>query len=138
MHHDPSTLRRVNATVDLLAGALLVEMEIDITALVPKTRARTYEVPISYYGRSYEEDKKISWRDGIMAVLYILRYNLVTPHFRRGRRYIAEVNESSPPGVRTAGSLSRRLEPKSRCKSVTDRETTIVDPSYNETGRFPA
>jgi hypothetical protein len=68
-------------------------MEVEITAMISKTRARTYEVPISYYGRSYEEGKKISWWDGVMAICYILRYNLVTPYSRRGRRYIHEVNE---------------------------------------------
>lgn len=67
-------------------------MEIEITALVTKTRARTYEVPISYYGRSYEEGKKIGFWDGMMAGLYILRYNLIAPHLPEGRRYISEVN----------------------------------------------
>jgi glycosyltransferase involved in cell wall biosynthesis len=67
-------------------------MEVEITALVSHTRARTYEVPISYYGRSYEEGKKIGYWDGVMAAIYILYYNLVAPHTRRGRRYIAAVN----------------------------------------------
>jgi glycosyltransferase involved in cell wall biosynthesis len=67
-------------------------MEVEITALVSHTRARTYEVPISYYGRSYEEGKKIGYWDGVMAGIYILYYNLVAPHTRRGRRYIAAVN----------------------------------------------
>ena len=67
-------------------------MEVEITALVTKTRARTYEVPISYYGRSYEEGKKIGLRDGIMAVLYILFYNLIAPQLASGRRYTQEVN----------------------------------------------
>lgn len=67
-------------------------MEVEITALVSHTRARTYEVPISYYGRSYEEGKKIGYWDGVMAGLYILYYNLVAPYTPRGRRYIAAVN----------------------------------------------
>jgi glycosyltransferase involved in cell wall biosynthesis len=69
-------------------------MEIEITALVTKTQARTYEVPISYYGRSYEEGKKIGMWDGIMAGLYIFYYNLVAPHLPAGRRYIAQANEA--------------------------------------------
>jgi glycosyltransferase involved in cell wall biosynthesis len=55
-------------------------MEIEITALITKTEARTYEVPISYYGRSYEEGKKIGVWDGVMAGLYIFYCNLVAPH----------------------------------------------------------
>jgi glycosyltransferase involved in cell wall biosynthesis len=67
-------------------------MEIEITALVSKTHARTYEVPISYYGRSYEEGKKIGFLDGVMAGLYILHYNLIAPYQRSTRAYVAEVN----------------------------------------------
>jgi len=50
--------------------------EPEITAKVAKEGWRIYEVPISYYGRTYEEGKKINWKDGIKAVWYILRYNL--------------------------------------------------------------
>ena len=68
-------------------------MEVEITALVSKSGARTYEVPISYYGRSYEEGKKIGLRDGIMAIFYILFYNLVAPRTASGRRYVQQANE---------------------------------------------
>jgi glycosyltransferase involved in cell wall biosynthesis len=67
-------------------------LEIEITAMVCKTRARTYEVPISYYGRSYEEGKKIGLGDGIMAGFYILYYNLIKPWLPAGRRYVQAVN----------------------------------------------
>jgi glycosyltransferase involved in cell wall biosynthesis len=74
-------------------------MEVEITAMISKTRARTYEVPISYYGRSYEEGKKIGLRDGIMALYYIFYYNLIAPRLGPGRKYIAAVNQylSTPP-----------------------------------------
>lgn len=52
--------------------------EIEAVAKVAKLKYRVYEVPISYYGRSYEEGKKIGLKDGIMALLYILKYNLFT------------------------------------------------------------
>lgn len=68
-------------------------MEVEITAMITKTRARTYEVPISYNSRSFEEGKKIGLKDGIMAGLYILYYNLIAPHFPEGRRYITDVND---------------------------------------------
>jgi glycosyltransferase involved in cell wall biosynthesis len=67
-------------------------MEVEITAMVSKTGARTYEVPISYYGRSYEEGKKIGLVDGIMAALYIGYYNLVAPHRQTGQKYVRAVN----------------------------------------------
>ncbi len=50
--------------------------EIEVTAKIAKLRCRLYEVPISYYGRTYEEGKKIGFRDGLAAGWYILRYNL--------------------------------------------------------------
>jgi glycosyltransferase involved in cell wall biosynthesis len=48
--------------------------EPEITARVAKGRWRIYEVPISYAGRSYEEGKKITWRDGLTTLYAILRY----------------------------------------------------------------
>ena len=50
--------------------------EPEITAKIAKKNLRIYEVPISYYGRTYDEGKKINWRDGIWAFWCILRYNL--------------------------------------------------------------
>ncbi len=51
-------------------------IEPEITAKVAKRKARVYEVGISYYGRSYEEGKKVNWKDGLKAVYCILKYNL--------------------------------------------------------------
>jgi glycosyltransferase involved in cell wall biosynthesis len=50
--------------------------EPEITAKIAKLRCRVYEVGISYYGRTYEEGKKINWKDGIRAIYCIVRYNL--------------------------------------------------------------
>jgi glycosyltransferase involved in cell wall biosynthesis len=69
-------------------------MEVEITALVCKTHARTYEVPISYYGRAYEEGKKIGFMDGVAALWYIGYYNLVKPWTASGRQYVRLVNEA--------------------------------------------
>jgi glycosyltransferase involved in cell wall biosynthesis len=68
-------------------------MEVEITALVCRTHARTYEVPISYYGRTYEEGKKISTIDGIHALWYIFYYNLIVPRTKAGKTYIKAANE---------------------------------------------
>lgn len=51
-------------------------IEPEITAKMAKLGARFYEVGISYYGRSYAEGKKITWRDGFRTVYCIFRYNL--------------------------------------------------------------
>ena len=50
--------------------------EPEITARLAKARARIFEVPISYSGRTYAEGKKINWKDGIAAFWHILKYNL--------------------------------------------------------------
>ena len=49
-------------------------IEPEITAKVFKRRFRVYEVPISYDGRGYDEGKKITWRDGIVALWVLLKY----------------------------------------------------------------
>lgn len=50
--------------------------EPEITAKVARLRVPIYEVGISYYGRTYEEGKKIGWRDGFRALYAIIKYNL--------------------------------------------------------------
>jgi glycosyltransferase involved in cell wall biosynthesis len=49
-------------------------IEPEITAKVFKRRYRVYEVPISYDGRGYDEGKKITWRDGVVALWVLLKY----------------------------------------------------------------
>ena len=51
-------------------------IEPEITAKFARKKLRIYEVPISYYGRTYEEGKKINWKDGFHAIYCILKYNL--------------------------------------------------------------
>ncbi|HEX9283791.1 MAG TPA: glycosyltransferase family 2 protein [Gemmatimonadales bacterium] len=53
--------------------------EVEITARLAQARARIWEMPISYSGRTYAEGKKITWRDGLAALFHILRYNLLPP-----------------------------------------------------------
>jgi glycosyltransferase involved in cell wall biosynthesis len=50
--------------------------EPEVTAKIAKIRPRLriYEVGVAYYGRSYEEGKKITWKDGIKAILTIIRF----------------------------------------------------------------
>jgi len=50
--------------------------EPEITAKIAKKKLRIYEVPVSYYGRTYDEGKKTNWKDGFRAIYCIIRYNL--------------------------------------------------------------
>jgi len=50
--------------------------EVEVTAKVAKLRCAVYEVPISYYGRTYEQGKKIGFVDGLTALWLVLRFNL--------------------------------------------------------------
>lgn len=65
---------------DLLQSIKIEEnrfgFEPEITSKISKMNARIYEVGISYYGRTYEEGKKIGWRDGFRAIYCIVKYNL--------------------------------------------------------------
>jgi glycosyltransferase involved in cell wall biosynthesis len=50
-------------------------VEPELTAKIAAFKVPIYEVPISYYGRTYEEGKKIGWKDGVRAIFCILKYN---------------------------------------------------------------
>jgi glycosyltransferase involved in cell wall biosynthesis len=58
-------------SLDLRENGFSIEPE--ITAKVCKRKLRVYQLPISYYGRTYEEGKKITWRDGFRAIWVLLR-----------------------------------------------------------------
>jgi glycosyltransferase involved in cell wall biosynthesis len=53
--------------------------EPELTARLAQARARIWEIPISYSGRTYEEGKKIGWKDGVAAFFHIVRFNLFRP-----------------------------------------------------------
>lgn len=53
--------------------------EPEITAKLARTKCRIYEVGISYAGRTYDEGKKVTWKDGVRAIYAIIKYNFVTP-----------------------------------------------------------
>jgi glycosyltransferase involved in cell wall biosynthesis len=58
--------------IPLMSEGFAIEPE--MTAKILRRNVRLYEVPISYYGRTFEEGKKITWRDGITAVATLLRF----------------------------------------------------------------
>lgn len=57
--------------------------EPEVTAKLAKLKARFYEVPISYSGRTYEQGKKITWKDGFNAIFAILKYNLTGDYLKK-------------------------------------------------------
>jgi hypothetical protein len=66
---------------DYIKGLKLKEkrfgFEPEVTAKISRIpNVRIYEVGISYYGRTYEEGKKIGWKDGFRAIYCIIKYNL--------------------------------------------------------------
>ncbi len=64
--------------------------EVEVTAKIAKLKCAVYEVPISYYGRTYDEGKKIGFTDGIAALVYIIKYNFLTTlkQSYRGSNYV--------------------------------------------------
>ncbi len=69
--------------------------EVEATAKVAKLRGAVYEVPISYYGRTYEEGKKITAKDGLMALWLIIRFNLFCS-LRASFRELPEIKRKLP------------------------------------------
>jgi glycosyltransferase involved in cell wall biosynthesis len=65
---------------DIIRNMVIVSggfgFEVEVTAKIAKLKAAIYEVPISYYGRTYDEGKKIGLRDGLAAFWFVLRFNL--------------------------------------------------------------
>ncbi|HSE86734.1 MAG TPA: glycosyltransferase family 2 protein [Candidatus Binatia bacterium] len=67
---------RAEAVKDVNLKSNRFGFEPEITVKLAKKHCRFYEVPISYHGRTYEEGKKITWKDGIAALYYLLRFRL--------------------------------------------------------------
>ncbi len=63
--------------LDLRESDFAIEPE--ITAKVCKRKLRIYQLPIAYYGRTYDEGKKITWRDGVKAVWTLVRIRVADP-----------------------------------------------------------
>lgn len=69
--------------------------EPEVTVKVAKRRLRVYEVGISYSGRTYEEGKKIGWKDGVHAVWCLLKYALTEPQVKPVRTLDVPASESN-------------------------------------------
>ena len=121
--------------------------EPEITAKMSKLRARIVEVPISYQGRTYQEGKKINWRDGVKAVATIVKYSLTDDlgkrnsglatfaGLQRASRYVRWQYESLSPHVGSrvlelgagVGNISAFLVRKCERIWITELDPDFVD-----------
>src|SRR4029079_15552290 len=72
--------------------------EPELTARLAQSGARIWEMPINYSGRTYEEGKKITWRDGIAALIHIVHFNLFPP---RAPALAPEETSRGPAAIRS-------------------------------------
>ena len=87
--------------------------EPEVTVKIAKRRLRVYEVGISYSGRTYEEGKKIGWKDGVRAVWCLLKYSIIEPRASlapAADRALSETEDPqpTPSGPDSQYSLSNR------------------------------
>jgi glycosyltransferase involved in cell wall biosynthesis len=75
--------------------------EIEVTAKIAKLGCAIYEVPISYYGRTYEEGKKIGVKDGIAALWFIVKFNLFCG-LRSSFRQVPQLHAATSPTITTS------------------------------------
>jgi glycosyltransferase involved in cell wall biosynthesis len=88
--------REVLEAIDLREDRFGFEQE--ITIKIARGGWRVYEAPISYYGRTYAEGKKITWKDGIRALWCLLRYGFLS------------ASKGSSPTPRISGSTNRETK----------------------------
>ena len=90
---------------DIIRSMIIVSsgfgFEVEVAAKIAKLKVAIYEVPISYYGRTYAEGKKVSFSDGLIALWFVIRFNLFCS-LRSSFRELPELRPrptrvSSPP-----------------------------------------
>ncbi len=77
---------RADILYNMILSSNRFGFEVEVTAKIAKINCRVYEVPISYYGRTYEEGKKIGFKDGVKAIFLIFYYNLLVGRSRSFRK----------------------------------------------------
>ena len=129
-------------------------IEPEVAAKVARNRLRLYEVPINYDGRTYEDGKKISWRDGVAALWFIFKYRFSPNYADAGKRTL-DAFERAPRfnrwmydtihtylGTRIAelgsgrGNLSRLLKQGANVL-VTDNRESYLEELRRRWGHLP-
>ena len=85
--------------------------EVEVVAKIAKLKVAIYEVPISYYGRTYAEGKKILFRDGLIALWFVIRFNLfcsLSASFRQVPDLGHKPNRLPIEPIETAAGMERR------------------------------
>ena len=103
-------------------------MEIELTALASRTKARFLELPISYAPRHVSEGKKIRFTDGLWAIYYILRYNAFVTWSRHACQYVQLVNrelDDSLPERRSETSVGSSAIAGRSSDAATTRPASI-------------
>ncbi len=98
--------------------------EQEITIKIAKNRWRVYEVPISYYGRTYAEGKKITWKDGFRALWCILRYSL------RARRAPVRRSQAARESCSEDDSENGRMSQLTQATGGTHSRATHPTPQF--------
>lgn len=88
-------------------------IEIELTAYVAKTRARIWELPISYYPRTKLHGKKINWKDGVAALFHLVRFNFQT---ELSEAYTHLPEQYWPERLRSNAKYTRPQGPSSSCQ----------------------
>jgi len=102
-------------------------IEPELTARLAQARARIYEVPISYAGRTYAEGKKINWKDGVAAFWHIVRANVLGP---RAPLYHGEGAGESVVATHAPSGAERLVRVRSPESTETRRRSgTVTDRS---------
>jgi hypothetical protein len=81
--------------------------EPEITVKIAKRKLRIYEVGISYWGRTYEEGKKIQWKDGVRALWCLVKYCITEPAVAR-----QETRLSATPNSLAGGAVPGKQPPQ--------------------------
>jgi len=91
-------------------------IEPEMTARLAQARARIYEVPISYAGRTYAEGKKIGWKDGMAALWHIVRANATRPALpgTGDRKQLAAPSSPGPTPFDPASAPAARISTQAR------------------------
>ncbi|MBI5386917.1 MAG: glycosyltransferase [Verrucomicrobia bacterium] len=129
-------------------------IEPEVAAKAARNKLRTYEIPVSYNGRTYEEGKKISWKDGLAALWFIFKYRFSSNYADAGKVAL-DALEQAPRfnqwmfdaikghlGTRVAelgsgrGNLSRLLKQRGNVL-VTDNRPEYLDELRERWGHLP-
>lgn len=96
---------------DIIRNMVIVSsgfgFEVEVTAKVAKLNVAIYEVPISYYGRTYAEGKKVLMKDGLIAIWLVIRFNLFCS-LRSSFRQLPEL-QRKPNGASSAAPEVREI-----------------------------